>query len=111
MMQTIAACAQTGAAISPFPVAIRPLDELVVTEMVETEYCLLLAERIQAAGYWTDPIPVDRRSGLILDGNHRYHAARRLGLARLPCVEVDYGGAEVQVAHWTSGEPFCKEDL
>ena len=36
------------------------------------------------------PLLVDRKSGAILDGHHRYHVGRQLRLTRLPVVLVDY---------------------
>jgi len=36
------------------------------------------------------PLLVDRKSGAILDGHHRYHVGCQLGLKRLPVVLVDY---------------------
>jgi hypothetical protein len=39
---------------------------------------------------YTKPLLVDRESGTILDGHHRYEIAKRMGLLCLPCVLVDY---------------------
>ena len=36
------------------------------------------------------PLVVDRISGTILDGHHRYNVAKKLDLLCLPCVLVDY---------------------
>jgi hypothetical protein len=36
------------------------------------------------------PLLVDCRTGSILDGHHRYHVGRKLGLSRLPVILVDY---------------------
>tara|TARA_B110000881_G_C18577661_1_gene519684 strand:- start:1619 stop:2029 length:411 start_codon:yes stop_codon:yes gene_type:complete len=36
------------------------------------------------------PLVIDRVSGTILDGHHRYNVAKRLDLQCLPCVMVDY---------------------
>jgi len=53
------------------------------------------------------PIIVDRGSMVILDGHHKWTAAKSLGLARVPVLLVDYladGGVEVDV--W----PDCGKD-
>ena len=34
-------------------------------------------------------------TGLVLDGQHRLEAAKRLGLARIPAVRVNYGDVSV----------------
>ncbi|MBH32838.1 MAG: hypothetical protein CMB75_00315 [Euryarchaeota archaeon] len=39
---------------------------------------------------YTKPLLVDKSSGTILDGHHRYEIAKRMGLLCLPCVLVDY---------------------
>ena len=39
---------------------------------------------------YTKPLLVDRETGTILDGHHRYEIAKRMGLLCLPCVLVDY---------------------
>ena len=39
---------------------------------------------------YTKPLLLDRLSGIILDGHHRYHVALRLELICVPCVFIDY---------------------
>ena len=39
---------------------------------------------------YTKPLLVDRETGTILDGHHRYHVGLRIGLSRLPVIKVDY---------------------
>ena len=39
---------------------------------------------------YTKPLLVDRETGTILDGHHRYHVGVRIGLSRLPVIKVDY---------------------
>ena len=39
---------------------------------------------------YTKPLLLDRLSGTILDGHHRYHVALRLELSCVPCVFIDY---------------------
>lgn len=41
-------------------------------------------------GAYVSPLLVDRVTGAILDGHHRYHVGMRLGLQRVPAVLVDY---------------------
>jgi len=54
-------------------------------ERVET-----LLREITGLGVWTVPIIVSQGTNLVLDGQHRLETARRLGLARLPAVLVNY---------------------
>ncbi len=46
------------------------------------------------------PIIVDQGSRVILDGHHKWTAARKLGLDRVPVVMVDYLDEEVEVDVW-----------
>ncbi len=39
---------------------------------------------------YTKPLLIDRATGTILDGHHRYHVAQRLELLCVPCVLIDY---------------------
>lgn len=45
---------------------------------------------IERCGRWTAPIALERDSFAVMDGHHRLAAARRLALARVPCVLLDY---------------------
>ena len=47
------------------------------------------------------PLLVDIKTGVILDGHHRYDVGKRLSLSRLPAVLVDYlGDASITVDTW-----------
>ena len=39
---------------------------------------------------YTKPLLLDRTTGTILDGHHRYHVAQRIDLLCVPCVLIDY---------------------
>ena len=49
-----------------------------------------LAEKIRNEGVWNVPIIVDKKDGLVLDGQHRVEAAQILGLNTIPALVVDY---------------------
>jgi len=70
-----------------------------------------LAARIAQAGHWTTPIPIERSTGIIMDGNHRWHAARLLRLTHLPCIPIDYGDARVRILRWDDGSDFPVTDI
>lgn len=65
-----------------------------------------LAARIGQMDRWTTPISVEARTGIIMDGNHRWMAATRLGLRLVPCFLLDYADPRVSVFEWESGRPF-----
>ncbi|MDR7010036.1 ParB N-terminal domain-containing protein [Paraburkholderia strydomiana] len=95
----------------PYCVAVKPVSLLIQSEMVSEEDVRLLAAAIRAAGKWTKPIPIDRQTGIVMDGNHRLKVAGLLGLNFLPCVPLDYQDPRVFVSHWRSGSPFSLESI
>ena len=75
--------------------------EEVIPDNLETRTSKLLSK-----GFYK-PIIVDRSSMVILDGHHKWTAAGRLGLARVPVIMVDYLDDEgVLVDVW----PNCGRD-
>ncbi|AXA90585.1 ParB N-terminal domain-containing protein [Massilia sp. YMA4] len=87
-------------------VAIKPLEFFRSSEHVNVADVHKLAATIADTGVWTTPIPVDRETGIIMDGNHRARAAALLRLRYVPCVLLSYDDARVSVTHWRTGEPF-----
>ncbi len=47
-----------------------------------------------------DPIIVDKRTGVILDGTHRYAVAKELNIEKLPAACVDYNDYRIRVRGW-----------
>lgn len=92
---------------SAYCVALKPMSFLRASEMVDANHVCRLAEVIRDAGDWTTPVPVEKESGIVMDGNHRLCAAAMLGLRYLPCVLLDYDDPRVSVTDWQTGEPFC----
>lgn len=54
-----------------------------------------LVDKITRENVWTRPLCVERNHLLVLDGMHRLHAAREMGLAVVPCALFDYDEVEV----------------
>ena len=61
-----------------------------------------LAESIVNLGFWTIPIAVENSTFAIMDGHHRFNAAKMMGLKRVPCVLMDYKKVEL---HCSPGGP------
>jgi ParB-like chromosome segregation protein Spo0J len=66
-------------------------------EQIEDERLRQIREEIRREGRLRHPILVDKRSGAILDGHHRFRAYRELGFATIPCVLVDYQSDVISV--------------
>lgn len=75
---------------------LKPHEEVVSEKHVED-----LLQATLGWGAYVSPLLVDRTTGAILDGHHRYHVGKRLGLTRVPAVLVDYmGDHEITVDVW-----------
>ncbi len=70
-------------------------------EHIRPERVEQLRMKIQQNGYLHKPLLVDRVSGTILDGHHRYTAGQVLGLSLLPALLFDYLDEErIRVDTW-----------
>ena len=74
---------QLGEVVLVETVSLRGHEE-VIPDNLETRTSKLLSK-----GFYK-PIIVDRESMVILDGHHKWTAAKSLGLARVPVIMVDY---------------------
>lgn len=92
-------------------VALKPLAFFRSSEEVDVHDVHRLAAVIREAGVWTAPIPIDKETGIIMDGNHRVRAAGLLGLRYVPCVLLDYRDPRIAVTHWQTGAPFCIDSI
>ncbi|MCD6025810.1 MAG: hypothetical protein K0R08_329 [Solimicrobium sp.] len=72
-------------------------------DLVSAEY---LADSIERNNIWITVIPVDRATGIVMDGNHRLYAGTLLALTHLPCILLDYNDPRVSVKNWGTGQPF-----
>lgn len=70
-------------------------------EFIPSRFEDVLSETVMAGGYhW--PIIVDSKTGVILDGHHRYQVSLYLGLTLVPAVLIDYlNDSRVSVRRWT----------
>jgi hypothetical protein len=71
------------------------LHERVIPEFVKKLKDSLLSEKVIK-----DPVMVDERSLVVLDGMHRVEALKELGLSYIPCGLIDYRLPIVQLGAW-----------
>jgi len=76
------------------------LKEICETEEHSAKDVYSLAESILKLGFWTIPIAVENSTFAIMDGHHRFNAAKRMGLKRVPCVLMDYKTSGVTLLSW-----------
>lgn len=91
---------------APYEIEIRPLSFFRPSEEIDEPAAVALASGIAGAGVWFAPIPAERRTGIVMDGNHRLHAAGLLGLTHVPCILLDYDDPQVSVSDWRTGFPY-----
>lgn len=77
------------------PDFLKPHEEY-IEERVEEVRNSILKKRILRK-----PLIADERTGVILDGTHRYQALREIGVSRIPVVYVDYlSEEEIRLSGW-----------
>jgi len=69
-------------------------------EQVDAGRLEQLAQEIAGDGVLREPVLVDGRSLVILDGHHRVQVLRSLGCSLIPVYLVDYYDPAVQVRSW-----------
>lgn len=91
--------------------ALVSTNDLIETEEHCSEIAIELAEKIIESGIWTVPIAVESSMMAIMDGHHRFNAAKYLGLTRVPCVLMTYGSGGVSLKSWRSDVVCTVDDL
>eukprot|EP01037_Dinobryon_pediforme_P007665 gene7665-7726_t len=81
------------------------------TEEVDPNLVEALVASIKATGLWSHPILIDENSGAIMDGHHRFAAAKRLGLAVVPAVLTSYDNPHIHLESWRQGLHFSAQDV
>lgn len=54
-------------------------------------------DELKSLGYLKNPIIIDKKTYVILDGHHRFSALRKLGIRKIPCFLVDYQSRQIRV--------------
>ena len=65
-------------------------ESLIPTEDVDPERVIALQAQILRQDIWTVPITIEKDALFVMDGHHRLTVARRLRLAFIPVVPLDY---------------------
>ncbi|MEW6524127.1 MAG: ParB N-terminal domain-containing protein [Bacillota bacterium] len=80
-------------------------------EQVDEDRLERLAQEIARDGVLREPVLVDSRSLVILDGHHRVQVLRSLGCNMIPVYLVDYYSPAVQVRSWREGVRVDKDSV
>lgn len=81
-------------------VSVADVDDLKLHEETIDSYLEELAESIEDNEEVYDPVIVDKKTGVVLDGMHRVSAMRELGYEKIPVCYVDYKDTKVKLGSW-----------
>ena len=85
------------------------LDRIHPTEEYSPAHSSTIIREILINGSWTHPLLVDTECSALMDGHHRFHAARELGLAVVPVVRLSYDDPLVRLESWRPGEKYTPQ--
>lgn len=86
-------------------VVLVPIEWLKPHEEIKESNVEALLQMTQKWGGYTKPLIVDKSTGAILDGHHRYNVGLRLLLRNLPAICVDYlTDPRISVETWPASE-------
>jgi cysteine desulfurase / selenocysteine lyase len=89
----------------------RPIDELLIHEEVCSDRLIEVRNQIKKDKNQY-PILIDKSTGVILDGHHRYKIALEEGLRSITCVEIDYfNDSLIGIGSWREDKVYRKEDV
>ncbi len=76
------------------------IDDLIAHEEIIPSLLSSVVSELRAAGMLLHPVIVAKQHNVVLDGNHRVEALRRIGAKRVLAYRVDYSSDEVAVKRW-----------
>lgn len=79
---------------------ILDLAEVHIHEEIVPELLEKLVKDIKTRRVISDPLLIDKKTKVVLDGMHRVAALKKLGYKYLPVCEVDYDSPKVKVGCW-----------
>ena len=83
-----------------YDVELVPLNQIHCTEAHNESRVAQLCSKIKTDNMWTNPIIIEKTTALIMDGHHRFAAAKQLGLSHVPCIKLDYDDQRVELSFW-----------
>ncbi len=77
-----------------------PIRDIAPHEEYNPQHLSRLRDRILSKGVLEKPILVDKGTGMIIDGTHRYTILKELGMEAIPAITIDYLRANIQIGPW-----------
>lgn len=92
-------------------VSLLPIHSLLPHEEHDPQHAGEVASQLKENGLWRTPLLVERQHLIILDGHHRFEAAKRLGLTHVPAMLIAYGDPRLSLSSWRAGEKWMAQDI
>jgi hypothetical protein len=92
-------------------ITLVPINALRQHEQILHENMMRVRRDLVRDGMIKDPIIVDQRTMVILDGHHRYNVLKRMGCKYVPVYLVDYDSDHISVVAWRTGEHVTKAEV
>jgi hypothetical protein len=77
-------------------------------EAADAKHLKELMKKIKSDGILKKPIVIDRKTNVVLDGEHRLRVLKEMGYEKIPAVLVDYSSPKIMVLPWRRGEKINK---
>lgn len=97
--------------MNQYRITLLELEKIRPTEDTNVGHIKSLAHAIQISGVWTHPLLVDDKIHALMDGHHRFHAAKLIGLKVIPVALLSYDDNRVRLKAWRRGESYTPEQL
>jgi len=90
---------------------IREVKNLLAHEQIISYNLKRLKESMLNIGHLVDPLVVDSKTGVVLDGNHRLKVLQIIECPYAVCQTVDYYSSEITVGTWYPSTHFSAEQV
>lgn len=78
-------------------IKVVPIDSLISHEEIDKKHVYEVMKKIQKCGYVRNPVIVEKKYLIILDGHHRVAALKRMNLQKIPAQLVSYHDKNIRV--------------
>ncbi|MGF6969450.1 hypothetical protein OKW43_006545 [Paraburkholderia sp. WC7.3g] len=97
--------------ISNYAIVKLPVSQLRPSEEINVARARTLAKMIAEDRRWTQPVLVEHRHFVIMDGHHRHFCAKALGLLFVPSVLLSYDDPNLHVTYWSESAPVVADQI
>lgn len=89
---------------------IAEINKLYIHEEIVPSILSRVKNSLRTFGYQNDPIMIDEKTGVILDGMHRYASIKSLGYDYILVAKVNYRDPHILIRNWYRTFPSNKVD-